>query len=312
VRRHVSTEVIGLIVAVTLVIWSLGGPAGFFELGPWAATCQAEADGACPRWLFWIRAVWPYPPAPGVKCRWQQSISEREGYIGPVKTGVFLGSADLSGWERPQVEELLNHLALSLNYGPQDATYDPVHNKVVPSLNGVRLDTSATLDALFAAPPDSVVAPSFTQQPAEVTREAYPKAIVYHGNPRKNQVSIIINVAWDGEYLSYLRAMLDILDEASVKTTFFVAGKWVENNSELARQIAARGHELANHGYSDAYPAEQSSGQLQSEIRLTTAAIQRVVDQPVTYYSPFYGEYTETVVETAAELGYVVVRWSSW
>jgi polysaccharide deacetylase family protein (PEP-CTERM system associated) len=44
-------------------------------------------------------------------------------------------------------------------------------------------------------------------------------------------------------------ALLDLLDEAGVSATFFVLGWVAERHGALVRAIAARGHEVASHGY---------------------------------------------------------------
>jgi len=43
--------------------------------------------------------------------------------------------------------------------------------------------------------------------------------------------------------------VLDILDEAGVRATFFVLGLVAERHPRLVADIAARGHEIASHGY---------------------------------------------------------------
>ena len=46
------------------------------------------------------------------------------------------------------------------------------------------------------------------------------------------------------------RAILDLLDARGAKATFFVKGIEAEARPELVREIAARGHGVANHSYS--------------------------------------------------------------
>lgn len=46
------------------------------------------------------------------------------------------------------------------------------------------------------------------------------------------------------------RAILDLLDARSAKATFFVKGMLATARPELVREIAARGHGVANHSYS--------------------------------------------------------------
>src|SRR3954447_14018018 len=44
-------------------------------------------------------------------------------------------------------------------------------------------------------------------------------------------------------------AVLDALDAAGVKATFFLVGEQLMRHHAVARETAARGHELALHGY---------------------------------------------------------------
>jgi len=46
-----------------------------------------------------------------------------------------------------------------------------------------------------------------------------------------------------------VRSILDMFDEAHVKTTFFTLGWVAQRHSPLLREIARRGHELASHGW---------------------------------------------------------------
>ena len=59
-------------------------------------------------------------------------------------------------------------------------------------------------------------------------------------------VSFIINVAWGNEYLS---DMLATLKKHHVSATFFLEGRWVQKNPELAKMIADAGHEVGNHSF---------------------------------------------------------------
>ena len=84
----------------------------------------------------------------------------------------------------------------------------------------------------------------WTDSTAVVSSSGY-KAI-YKGNENKNNVSLCINVYWGTEYVL---DMLNILDEANAKATFFVGGTWASQNVDVLREIYSRGHEIANHGY---------------------------------------------------------------
>lgn len=53
----------------------------------------------------------------------------------------------------------------------------------------------------------------------------------------------------DGPHPQGTPRMLEILERASVRATFFLVGEQVERRPALAAEIAAAGHEIAFHGY---------------------------------------------------------------
>lgn len=53
----------------------------------------------------------------------------------------------------------------------------------------------------------------------------------------------------DGPHPDSTPRILDILDEAKVKATFFLIGKKAEQYPDIVGQIVARGHEIGEHGY---------------------------------------------------------------
>src|SRR3954463_16669924 len=53
----------------------------------------------------------------------------------------------------------------------------------------------------------------------------------------------------DGPDADCTPPVLDALDAAGVKATFFLVGEQLMRNHAIARETAARGHELALHGY---------------------------------------------------------------
>ena len=58
----------------------------------------------------------------------------------------------------------------------------------------------------------------------------------------EKKIALSFDTAWeDGE----TQALLDVLEEYRVKTSFFVMGKWVDKYPKSLENIAAAGHEIA-------------------------------------------------------------------
>ena len=61
--------------------------------------------------------------------------------------------------------------------------------------------------------------------------------------------------------------ILDMLDSQGVKASFYVPGYVAENHVDLVKDIAARGHEVAHHGYMHEPPSTLSREQEDEVLR---------------------------------------------
>jgi polysaccharide deacetylase family protein (PEP-CTERM system associated) len=97
---------------------------------------------------------------------------------------------------------------------------------------------------------------------------------------------------WDGFAPRMERGMsvlLDLLDEAGARATFFVLGRQAELSREVVREVARRGHEVASHGYSHRFVYRQSPQEFRSELRRSKLLLEEIVGQPVVgYRAPFF------------------------
>lgn len=80
------------------------------------------------------------------------------------------------------------------------------------------------------------------------------------------------------------RHLLDILSAHDVRATFFVLGWVAERCPEMVRDIVARGHELACHGYSHKLVFEQSEGEFRAESIRAKTILEDVSGLPIKGY----------------------------
>ena len=84
--------------------------------------------------------------------------------------------------------------------------------------------------------------------------------------------------------------LLDIFDEFSVRSTFFVLGWVAERHPELVRALACRGHEIASHGYAHRLVYDQTPTAFRADVRrakqlLEDASGRRVIGYRAPSYS---------------------------
>ena len=98
--------------------------------------------------------------------------------------------------------------------------------------------------------------------------------------------------------------LLDILDRYSVTSTWFVPGHTAETFPEVTRDVVARGHEVANHGYLHEDFERLTFSQIQSVVRRGTAALEGVTGlRPVGMRAPV-GDFDGRLFEFLVEEGY--------
>ena len=93
-----------------------------------------------------------------------------------------------------------------------------------------------------------------------------------------------------------LDPLLDLLEEANTKATFFVLGYQAEKTPELIRQIADAGHDIASHGYSHRFVYRQPRNEFQHELRQSKNILEDICGYPITgYRAPFFSITDESM-----------------
>lgn len=192
----------------------------------------------------------------------------------------------------------------------RDAKIDRVW-KAIPGYNGLEVDVEASYKKMKSGKKFNEEKLVFKQVEPKVKLSDLPPAPVYKGNPDKPMVSFIINVAWGNEYLS---GMLATLKRHNVSATFFLEGRWVKNNPELARMIMDAGHEVGNHSYTHPDMKVISSAKAREEIQKTNDVIEATMDEkmrnPITWFAPPSGSYRDEIVKIAAQEKLGTVMWT--
>lgn len=116
----------------------------------------------------------------------------------------------------------------------------------------------------------------------------------------------------DGPDAEATPAVLDALDAAGARATFFLLGSQVETAPALAREIAGRGHEIALHGYAHVRHDRISAADSQEDIRRGLDTLEDVVGIRARLYRPPYGKMSPAAADSCRELGLTVVYWSAW
>ncbi|MEZ5345817.1 MAG: DUF3473 domain-containing protein [Pyrinomonadaceae bacterium] len=112
---------------------------------------------------------------------------------------------------------------------------------------------------------------------------------------------------FEPRYEQNTRKTLDLLDETGTKATFFVLGWIAEQNPQLVREIAARGHEVASRGFYHRSLRQLTTEEIREDLRKTNAILQTASGQKIIGYraaEKLSYEKDERIFEILADEGF--------
>ncbi len=116
----------------------------------------------------------------------------------------------------------------------------------------------------------------------------------------------------DGPDPSCTPQVLDALNRAGARATFFVLGRHVLEHPELSRRILSDGHELALHGMSHRRHDQLSREEAEAELTEGIAAIETTVGQRPAWYRPPFGNASPELASLCAKHDLGLAYWSAW
>jgi peptidoglycan/xylan/chitin deacetylase (PgdA/CDA1 family) len=114
----------------------------------------------------------------------------------------------------------------------------------------------------------------------------------------------------DGPDSDWTPRVLDILDGAGAKATFFVIGRAAQAAPRLVRRIAADGHEIGNHTYGHCHPWTMREAEARDEVRDGAAAIADALGRAPRWFRPPHGRMRRCMLDEAERSGQRTVLWS--
>jgi peptidoglycan-N-acetylglucosamine deacetylase len=114
----------------------------------------------------------------------------------------------------------------------------------------------------------------------------------------------------DGPNDPHTLYLLDVLAKHNAKATFFLIGKYVRQRPDIARAIAAAGHEIGNHTDSHPNLVLVSAARLRQELADCNKALEDALGTKITLFRPPFGGRRPNVVRTARTMGLTPVMWS--
>ncbi len=129
---------------------------------------------------------------------------------------------------------------------------------------------------------------------------------IYSVNTEEKKVAISFDAAWGADDTEEL---LKILADNDVKATFFLCGYWIDEYEDEVKRIYEEGHEIANHSNTHPHGSQLSLEENKNEILEVHNKIKNLLNYEMNLYRAPFGEYNDTVLAAAEELGYYTIQW---
>jgi peptidoglycan/xylan/chitin deacetylase (PgdA/CDA1 family) len=119
----------------------------------------------------------------------------------------------------------------------------------------------------------------------------------------------------DGPRLETSARLLDSLDRAGIKATFFLVARQMEgrgryaDQAELAREMVRRGHTIGLHGYDHTRLTELGEHEIRDQLTRSEAVFEDVLGERPWLFRPPYGHRDDKSDAIMAEAGYTQVLW---
>lgn len=155
----------------------------------------------------------------------------------------------------------------------------------------------AGLGALYAAPALTARGP---------VRRLFPRLA---GEGARDGVALTFD---DGPDPAGTPAVLAELDRLGWRATFFLLGSQVRRFPDMARAVAAAGHEIAVHGDEHRQHVGRSPLDLRRDLERATAVVTDVTGVRPRWFRPPYGVLSAGTLPAAARLGLTPVLWTAW
>ena len=114
----------------------------------------------------------------------------------------------------------------------------------------------------------------------------------------------------DGPSERWTPKILDELQKADVRATFFMIGAHVKKFPGIARRVAQGGHTIGNHGYAHSVLLYYTDEELEAEIKYTESVIKETTGCATKYFRPPKAWLRAGEKRKIRSMGYEVVLWS--
>ena len=127
------------------------------------------------------------------------------------------------------------------------------------------------------------------------------------GMPGSKQIALTYD---DGPNDPHTLKLLDVLAKHSVRATFFMIGRYVQERPDIARAVAQAGHVIGNHTFTHPLLIFKTERQTRTQLIDCHQAVEDAVGEHSNLFRPPFGGRRPATLRIARELGLQTVMWN--
>jgi|HubBroStandDraft_6_1064221.scaffolds.fasta_scaffold734711_1 peptidoglycan/xylan/chitin deacetylase (PgdA/CDA1 family) len=114
----------------------------------------------------------------------------------------------------------------------------------------------------------------------------------------------------DGPNDPYTLRLLEVLAKHNIHATFFLIGRYIRQQPQIAREIIQAGHIVGNHTFTHPLLIFKSEAEIRQELIQCRDALQDAIGKPSNLFRPPFGGRRPATFRVARELGLEPVMWN--
>ncbi len=143
---------------------------------------------------------------------------------------------------------------------------------------------------------------------AAIYNNVSPKKVpIYSVETDEKAVALTFDAAWGADKTLKL---LETIEEKDARATFFLVSFWANKYGDELKTLAASDKiEIGTHSATHPYMSKLTKDQIALELSTSKELIESISGRKVELFRPPYGDYSDTLIDTATEQGLYTIQW---
>ena len=129
---------------------------------------------------------------------------------------------------------------------------------------------------------------------------------IYSVETKEKKVALTFDAAWGSDKTLKI---VETLNNAGIKGTFFLVGFWIEQNEDKVKKIADAGFDIGTHSNTHPKMSSLSQAKMSEELETSISKITKITGSPVKFFRAPFGDYNDVVLNVASNLGLKTIQW---